>query len=118
VTPPSCDGDAIQCGIVQQEWLNRCATTNQADIASAVSLGDGEAVSASTVDQSTALSETGYFSTGVGTCPGGSSLTMFGNTLSYNFLTALCSFALKIQGIVMVVGYLIGISIWVRGLVA
>lgn len=114
--PPSCSGDAISCAILNQAWLDRCASTDPSAIASAVGLGSAEVPLSITSDQSAVLTSTGVLPTGNGSCPEPISITFFGNAVSVNFWQYLCLWAANMSSVVMIGAFLVGIRIWIGAL--
>jgi hypothetical protein len=97
---------------MNQTWLDRCASTDAGQVATAVQLGSGEAVSSSTVDQSSVLVETGPFAGGGTSCPAPPVVTVLGHPMTFDLLSYICRFATMISGVVMVLAYLLGVKIW------
>ena len=114
--PPSCSGDAIDCAILNQAWLDRCASTDPSAVASATALGSGEIPLSITSDQSAVLTSTGVLPTGNGSCPEPITLTFFGNAVSVNFWQYLCLWAANMSSVVMIGAFLVGIRIWIGAL--
>jgi hypothetical protein len=116
--PPVClDTDPVLCGVSNQVWLDRCALTDAADVATAVAFS-GEAVTSSSADQSAVLSETGPITGNSGTCPEPISVTWMNRTISLDLFSFLCQFAVQISFAVLATAYIVGAKIWLGALVS
>jgi hypothetical protein len=119
LNPPTCTGDAIQCGVVQQIWLDRCANTDPADIAAgALGDGGGMAVGSDSLDQSTVLSETGPVVGNAGACPAPIAITFMGRTIQLDLWAFLCRWAGMVSSVIMAVAYFAAARIWIGSLIA
>lgn len=125
VTPPACEGDAIQCAILKAQWLDRCDwDVPQSEIDSVMdaiifnrgAAGDGGFGSGSTegetVDVST-LDASGYGSAGA--CPQPLGITVMGANISLDIWTGACDMAVTFAPFVMLMGYLMAGLLFVRG---
>lgn len=101
--PPTCDGDAIQCAILHQEWNNRCNVTVDESQAGAV-MGQPDAVATETVDMSDVLHED-TLAHADGSCPADPTFTVNGHTFTLPFGMFLCQFFAWLAPVVMVVAY-------------
>lgn len=101
---PVCDGDAIACAILAQEWKARCPEAVTEAQAKGVT-GDHETIPSEELDMSTALSET-LVSAGGGECPSPPviNLPVFGS-VTITVITWFCALAAKIAVLVMMSAY-------------
>lgn len=110
--PPACVGDTVSCNEDMQEWKARCPDLSEtASSLGAALAGDGSpsAIWSSSVDISSALSTTnGPFGSSSGaTCPAPLSVTVMGQSLSFDLFSKLCDFATTFQYVVLFVGWAI-----------
>jgi hypothetical protein len=122
VTPPACvDTDPVQCGIVNQEWLFRCESSTDADVASAIGTVTGPVNTV--VDSSTALSENGTATLNAinpsgGECPAPLSVTIAGKSLTLDIFSQVCTFAGYLAFVIMSIAYMAAGRIMFQGAVS
>jgi hypothetical protein len=117
--PPTCtDTDPNLCGIMNQVWLERCATFTPTQLATAVGdPTDGGHVQSTTVDASTVTSET-LLTGGLGQCPAPVTFVMFGKTVTYDLWSGLCRFAGYISFALLTVAYMVAARVFFVGVTA
>jgi hypothetical protein len=108
--PPVCtDSDPVQCGQVKQTWYLMCINGTEAQVASAI--GTVETIgSATPVDLSTAVSETGALPTG-GTCPAPLSVTVAGHSFEMDLFGKSCLALGWLGFAILAVAYMVGAKI-------
>jgi hypothetical protein len=113
---PVCDGDAIQCAILDQEWRMRCSH----DDPSGIEFGEGEEDGTGHHEDGDGagageISESGSLGA-AGSCPAPFNVTVWGTSVEIDVWQYGCDMAVLFAPIVMVLAYLMGGLMLVRGL--
>ena len=114
-TAPVCDGDPIQCAVLQQQWQARCVEEPTAgELVEEIGFSDEElGVGGGTEVEIGELDAEGPL--GGSSCPAPLSITVMGQTISIDAWAPACDFATMFAPFVLVMGYLIGGLMLVRG---
>jgi hypothetical protein len=111
-TPPACEGDAIQCAILEQSWWSRCEDVLTVGELETLEEGVGmpvvESVDVGALDP-------GLFGASAATCPAPIEVEVYGQVkqIPYDFF---CDLAVMVKPLVMILAYLAGAMIVVPGL--
>lgn len=114
---PTCDGDPIQCVLLNQQWRTRCPdvqTSEAVQAAMGATAGelDGSALFSAPQDLSTAWSEDGGIA--VGACPAPLNISVMGQSIGLDVWSAGCDMATLFAPIVMAMAYFAAVLLFLR----
>lgn len=113
-TPPSCTGDTVTCGILNQSWQTRCELASKSPPADADVLA--ETADPSTVQTTQTIDETTFDVGGFGLpsnqCPGVPDVVVFGQTI--HFGSPWCDALAVLGNLIVLIAYIVGYKILAR----
>ena len=111
---PTCDGDAIACAILLQEWKARCVDDAIPVVSSEFTAEENAGLGSSAEEvEIGSLSAAGILS--AGSCPAATNITVHGQSLSLDIWGPACTMATLFAPFVMMMAYFMAAMIFFKG---